>query len=197
MIFHYLKRFTDSILKSIALSLLLLSITSCSSTPSHIVLALDVDLKPSNQLTGRNAQLQVVDMRTSPHIIQILEPDEPAIILSSQQRLETVIDNVLTKEWQEQGLTLNDTSTNKMTVIIEKAVISVDQESITYNTQSEIIIKVSVDNSKQTLTSLFKKRAHSEGALNADISSLEEEFNQHLSEILKQILISKDIKVFL
>ncbi|MBU2871813.1 YajG family lipoprotein [Colwellia sp. E2M01] len=188
---------TYSTLKSIALSLVLLTIASCNSTPTHLVITPEIDLLPSNQLTGRNTQLRVIDMRTSPHIIQILEPKEPAIILSSQRRLEAVIQDILAQEWQTQGLTLTDTSTNKMTVSIEKAIISVDQASITYDTQSEIIIKVTVDNSKQTLTSHFKKRAHSEGALNPNISTLEEEFNLHLSEILKQVLISKDIKTFL
>ncbi|OUR81127.1 hypothetical protein A9Q75_08360 [Colwellia psychrerythraea] len=183
--------------KSIALVLLLTSIAGCSTAPTHLIVSPQVYLSPSNQLSGREAQLNVVDMRTSTHIIQILEKDEAAIILSSEQRLEDIIQAILTKQWQQQGLALSDSENNKMTVTIEKAVISVDQESVSYSTQSEIIIKVSIDNSKQTLTSRFKNRAHSEGALNADVAVLEREFNQHLSTLIKQILTSKDIKTFL
>ena len=183
--------------KSIALSLLLASIVGCSAAPTHLIVSPQVNLSPSNQLSGKTAQLSVVDMRTSTHIIQILEEDEAAVILSSEQRLEEVTHAILAKEWQQQGLSLVNSAHNKITVTIEKAVISVDQASVSYSTQSEIIIKVSIDNAKQTLTTNFKNRAHSEGALSADIEVLEREFNQHLSTLIKQILTSKDIKTFL
>ena len=184
-------------LQSIILASLLISIVGCSAAPTHLIVSPQVNIAPSNQLSHKEAQLNVVDMRTSTHIIQILEKDEAATILSSEQRLEDIIQGILVKQWQQQGLSFTDNATNKMTVTIEKAVISVDQESVSYNTQSEIIIKVSIDNSKQTLTSRFKTRGHSEGALNADIAVLEREFNQHLSSLLKQILSSNDIKTFL
>jgi uncharacterized lipoprotein len=183
--------------KLIAMVLLLASIVGCSTAPTHLIVAPQVYLSPSNQLAGKEAHLNVVDMRTSPHIIQILEQDEAAIILSSEQRLEDIIQGLLAKQWQQQGLTLTNSANNQITITIEKAIISVEQESVSYSTQSEIVIKVSIDNSKQTLTSSFKNRAHSEGALNADIAVLEREFNQHLSTLIKQILISKDIKTFL
>ncbi|GAW96634.1 MULTISPECIES: YajG family lipoprotein [Colwellia] len=184
-------------LKSIALASLLIAIVGCSAAPTHLIVSPQVYLSPSNQLSHKQAQLTVIDMRTSTHIIQILEQDEAAIILSSKQRLEEIIEALLAKQWQQQGLAFNNSAKNKMTVTIEKAVISVEQETVSYNTQSEIIIKVSIDNGKQTLTSRFKTRGHSEGALNADIAVLEREFNQHLSSLLKQILSSNDIKTFL
>lgn len=183
--------------KSITLLLLLASIVGCSTMPTHLIVSPQISLSPSNQLIGKEVQLHVVDMRTSPHIIQILEKNEPAIILSSKQRLENIIQDILTTQWQQQGLAINGVAANKMTVTVKKAIISVDQESVSYSTQSEIIIEVSVDNSKQTLTSSFKTRAHSEGALKADVAVLEREFNQHLSTLLTQLLTSSDIKTFL
>lgn len=184
-------------LKVIALTSLLAILTACSSAPTHLIISPEIYLQPSNQLAGKEAQLNVIDMRTSPHIIQILEEGEAAIILSSEQRIEDILQKVLKKEWQKQGLTFTESAQNKITVTVEKAVISVDQEAVSYDTQSEIIIKVSVDNGKQTLNSRFKNRAHSEGALNADIAALEREFNQHLNALIKQMILSKDIKTFL
>ena len=183
--------------KPIALALLLASIAGCSTAPTHVIVSPKVYISPSNQLSGKEAQLSIIDMRTSTHIIQILEKDEAATILSSDQRLEDIIQGLLAKQWPQQGLSLANSANNKITVTIEKAIISVDQKSLSYSTQSEIIIKVSIDNTKQTLTSSFKNRAHSEGVLNADIAVLEREFNQHLSTLIKQILTSKDIKTFL
>ena len=183
--------------KSIALAALLLSTMSCSTAPTHLIVSPQVNLSPSNELSGKEAQLTVVDMRTSTHIVQILEEDEAAIILSSEQRLEGIIQDVLTKQWKTQGLALSENAENKITLTIEKAVISVDQQSVNYTTQSEIILKVSIANTQQTLTSNFKNRAHNEGALNADLAALEQEFNLHLSTLIKQVLRSKDIKEFL
>lgn len=173
------------------------NIVSCSTAPTHLIVSPQVYLSPSNQLSHKEAQLNVIDMRTSTHIIQILEKDEAAIILSSKVRLEDITQKLLIEQWQQQGLNFTNSAQNKITVSIEKAIISVEQESVTYTAQSEIILKVSIDNGKQTLTSNFKTRGHSEGALTADIAVLEREFNQHLSTLLIQVLTSKDIKTFL
>jgi len=184
-------------LKHLVIAFLFVGIVSCSTTPTHIVVSPQVSLSPSNQLSYKETQLTVIDMRTSTHIVQILEKDEAAIILSAKRRLEDTTKAILTEQWQKQGLSFSDSAQNKMTVTIEKAIISVDQESVSYTTQSEIIIKVTIDNSQQTLTSNFKTRASNEGALTADITALEREFNQHLSTLVRQILTSKDIKTFL
>jgi len=184
-------------LKSLMTSVLLITLAACSTTPTHLIITPELYLAPSNKLSTKQASVTVIDMRTSTHIVQILEKDEAAIILSAEKRLEETIQGILAKQWQRQGLLITSSATNKLTVTIEKAVISVDQESVSYTTQSEIIIKVTIDNNKQTLTTRFKNRAHSEGALKADIAVLEREFNHHLSTLLKQVITSKDIRNFL
>ena len=184
-------------LKAFAAATLFTIISGCTSAPTHLIISPQVSIAPSNKLTNKQAQLSVIDMRTSTHIIQILEQDKAATILSSKKRLEDIIQEVLSKQWQQQGLSISETGKNRITVIIDKAIISVNQESVSYDTQSEIIVKINIDNSKQTLTSRFKTRGHNEGAFNADIAVLEQEFNQHLSTVLKKIINSKDINKFL
>jgi uncharacterized lipoprotein len=184
-------------LKTLMVSVVLIALSGCSTAPTHLIIAPQVYLAVSNQLSDKHASVKVVDMRTNTHIVQILQKDEAATILSAEQRLEDTLKNTLVSQWQREGLLIDPTSKNDLIVTIEKAIISVEQESVSYSTQSEIIIKVTIDNTKQTLTTRFKNRAHSEGALNADIAVLEREFNQHLSTLIKQILTSKDIKNFL
>lgn len=176
---------------------LLFTLASCTNMPTHLIVAPQVNLPHSNQFSGKTAQLNVIDMRTSPHIIQILEDGEAAIILSSEQRIESIIQEVLSSQWQRQGLQVSEQANNQMTFTIEKAIISVDQQNVNYTTQTEILIKATIDNGKQTLTSNFKTRAHNEGPLHADVAALEHEFNQHLSILLQQVLSSKDIQAFL
>lgn len=186
-----------TLFKSLLCSTLLASVVACSTAPTHLIISPQVNLPVSNQLANKEANISVVDMRTSPHIVQILKKGEAATILSSKERIEDIISTILSKEWQKQGLAISPSAKNKITASIEKGIISVDQQSVSYTTQTEIIIKVMIENDKQTLTSQFKTRAHSEGALNADIAALEREFNQHFATLLKQMLASKDIKKFL
>lgn len=185
------------LLKLLAPGVLLASIVGCSTAPTHLIISPQIYLPASAQLSGKEANVEVVDMRTSTHIVQILKKDEAATILSAKLRLEDTIRGVLTKQWRRQGLSISPDAKNKITATIEKAIISVDQESVSYSTQSEIIIKVTIDNNQQTLTTSFKTRAYNQGALNADIATLEAEFNQHLATLLKQIVLSKDIRNFL
>jgi uncharacterized lipoprotein len=186
-----------TLLKSLMASVLLITLAACSTAPTHLIITPELYIAASNKFSNKQASVTVEDMRTSTHIVQILEKDEAATILSANKRLEETIQDILVKQWQQQGLLISPTAKNKLVVTIEKAIISVQQESVSYTTQSEIIIKVTIDNTKQTLTTRFKNRAHSEGALQADIAVLEREFNQHLSTLLKQIIISKDINNFL
>ena len=192
MTFQFLK------IKLVILTLLVVNIFACSHTiPTHLIVDPKVSVSPSNQLAYKEAQLSVIDMRTSPHIVQILEKNKAAVILSSLERIEDISQRRLTSQWQKQGLSFNSLAQNNMTVIIEKAIVSVEQKNMNYSAQTEIIINVTIDNGKQTLTTTFKNRGYNEGSLDADISNLEYNFNQQLSTVLKEILTSNDINTFL
>jgi len=176
---------------------LLTTLMSCSTAPSHIIVSPELNSVASHHYNDKQVQLNVVDMRTSNFIVQILKKDKAATILSSQQRLEEIIANTLTTAWTKQGLIFNSLSTEKVNITIEKAVISVNQTAMSYDTQSEIRLQVEIINAKETLTNTFKIRSNSEGPLQADIAVLERDFNQQLSRLLGNILASKDIQTFL
>jgi len=170
---------------------------SCSTAPSHIIVSPELNSVASHHYNDKQVQLNVVDMRTSNFIVQILKKDKAATILSSQQRLEEIIASTLTTAWTKHGLIFNSLSTEKVNITIEKAVISVNQTAMSYDTQSEIRLQVEIINAKETLTNTFKIRSNSEGPLQADIAVLERDFNQQLSRLLGNILASKDIQTFL
>jgi len=177
--------------------ILLTLLSACSSAPTHLIVAPQISSPVNHHYTEKQVQLNVVDMRTSNHIVQILKTGEAATILSSQQRLEKIIANTLTNEWEKQGLSFTALSAEQVDIIIEKAVISVNQTTMSYETQSEIRLQVKVSNVKETLTNSFKIRSNSEGPLQADIAVLERDFNQQLSRLLSNILASKDIQDFI
>ena len=174
-----------------------LILSGCSSTPSHLIIAPEIMAPSVVQHINKQAKLNVIDMRTANHIIQILRDGEAATLFSAQERLEDIIKNSLSKNWQKQGLTLQDNAVNSINVTIEKALISVTQETMSYQVKTEIVLKVAVNNGMQTLTSTFKNNGSSKGPFKADLAVLERNFNQRLTNLLQQILVNEKINHFL
>lgn len=176
---------------------LLLTLSACASLPSHLIVSPDVMVTPDVSYQNKQAQLSVVDMRTTNHVVQILRDGEAATLLSAQESLEQTIEKKLSTHWQKQGLVLDSNAINNIDVAIEKAVISVNQQTMEYKVQTEIVLKVTIENDKQTLTITFQNRGNSDGPLQADIAVLERNFNQRLAKLLTQILASEKITNFL
>jgi uncharacterized lipoprotein len=168
----------------------------CASAPSHLIIAPEIISPSVNQPVAHQATLNVIDMRTATHVVQILREGEAATLFSSQERLEDIIKKSLSKNWKQHGIAIQDSATNSINIAIEKSIISVEQETFSYQVQTEIVLKVSVNNGIQTLTSTFKNRGNSEGPFKADIAVLERNFNQRLANLLQQILANEKINRF-
>ncbi|MCI2283250.1 YajG family lipoprotein [Colwellia sp. MSW7] len=177
--------------------LILMMLNGCANIPKHVIIAPDIDSTPAFYHHNKQAQLNVLDMRTARHIVQIMRNDKPATLISAQEKLENTIKNNLKKHWHAQGLAINTTAVNSIDISIEKAIISVEQEFMAYKVQTEIVLKVSINNGTQTLTNTFTNRGNSDGPLQADIAVLERHFNQRLANLLRQILANKKINNFL
>jgi len=175
----------------------ILGISGCANIPSHVIIAPDIMVTPALSYHNKQAQLNVTDMRTANHVVQIMRKGEAATLISAQEKLEETITNTLTQQWKKQNLAINISATNVIKVEIEKAVISVTQQTMEYKVQTEIVLKVTIDNGTQTLTSTFKNRGNSDGPLQADVAVLERNFNQRLAKLLQQILGNQKINTFL
>jgi len=183
--------------KLLALLTFTLLLTACANTPSHLIVTPDIVTTPNLAYDNKYAQLDIVDMRTASHIVQILREGKAATVISAEHSLEEIIQEALSTQWQKQGLNIASVANNTIKITIEKAVISVDQKMMNYNSQSEIVLKVQINNGQQTLTSTFKNRGNSEGPLKADIAVLERNFNQRLTSLLTEILATPKINDFI
>lgn len=187
----------NTFIPQMGIFILLLTLYGCTNVPDHIIIAPDITNITANTNHNKQMQLDVIDMRTSTHIVQITSKGEAAILVSAQKRLEQTIKSTLSEHWKKQNLTIHNNAVNKIKISIEKAIISVNQTTLEYDAQTEIILKVVVNNNPQTLTMTFKNRGSSEGPLKADIAVLERNFNERLSKLLQQILTNKKINDFL
>lgn len=172
-------------------------LSGCASNPSHLIIAPEITSSSVNQHLGKQTTLNVIDMRTANHIVQILRKDKAATIFSAQQRLEDIINKNLSKHWQQQGLTIQPNAVNTINISIEKAMISVEQATMSYQVQTEIVLKVMINNGKQTLTSTFRNTGSSKGPFQADVAVFERNFNQRLANLLQEILANEKINNFL
>ncbi len=172
-------------------------LSACVNTPHHVIVTPEMHIKATGLYLDKQANLTASDRRASKAIIQIVTEGKPAILLSSYERLDKIIKKYLAQSWQNQGLQLNSNAANNIVISVEKAIVTVSQKTMGYKAESEIIIQVQLNNGQQTLTNRFKNTGRSEGLFNVDIAVLERDFNQNLTTLLQQIIMSKDINAFI
>lgn len=177
----------------VLLLLPIMTLNGCATNPNHLIIAPELTATPTMYHHNKQAQLNVINMRTANHIVQIKREGEASTLISAREKLEDTIEETLKKHWQAQHLVIKERAINQIQVSIEKAVISVDQSLFKYAAQTEIVLKITVNNGTNTLTNTFTNRGNSEGPLKADIAVLERQFNQGLVNLLQQILVSTKI----
>ena len=186
--------------------LIIVVLSSCADNPSHLILAPELNLPTVIKYHNKQAQFNVTDLRTARHIIQVLHQGDAAELITSQQTLSDIIKQVLTKEFENQGLNFDadivnqavkQTVNNKIDIIIDKALISVKQDTLFYEVKSNISVRIKVKNNQQTLTKTFNSSNNNTGSLTADVAVLERNFNQQLSNTLINLLIDDEVTQFI
>ncbi len=177
--------------------LMTIALTSCASAPKHIVISPEIIMNVTRNYQGQAINLRLIDRRSASHIVQILEEKQAATLVSSQQILTKIIDNALRPQLIKQGLTLTPQAENNFDVIIDTALINVQQDFLKYQANSVIILIAKISNKKQTLTKTFTLKGNSNGPLTADNAVLARDFNQDLAKIISQLINNKEIKGFI
>jgi uncharacterized lipoprotein len=198
---HMNKKMINHKIKVLAVTSLLVLLSACANKPSHVVISPDLTIANSTvnkaNYQSKQASITISDMRSAQHVVQIIRKDEAAEVYSSQAPLAQVIERTLTSELKNQGLTVKTQANNKIEIIIDKALVSVQQEMIKYQVNNELVIRVKVNNSVQTLSKKFQVRGTSEGPLSGDIAVLERDFNQQLAQLLAKIINNTEIQSFI
>lgn len=184
-------------LKKITAILISLTLVACATGPKYLVVSPELQENFPRIYQDKTAELQITDRRAGNHLMQILREDEAASLYSSKETLTTIIEKTLIPVLKKQGLIFNQQSTNKIDVIIDNALISVQQDLLKYRANNEIIIEVQLTNTEQTLTKIFRIKGDSNGPLKADIAVLERDFSHQLAKLLNQIITNQEIQQFI
>jgi uncharacterized lipoprotein len=158
---------------------------ACSSPTQQVIVSPELNIGSSNAYQLKQAQLLMRDLRTSPHIVQILRTGEATKLYSPQQALKA------------NGLRFNTPAANQIEIIIDNALVSVKQAMLKYSASNLMNIRVVIHNSKGTLSKAFKVTGTSNGPLKADLAVLERDFNQQLTKLLSQIVQNEELQQFM
>ena len=165
------------------------------SGPSHMIVSPDIVSISSIKYQPTEVNFNVTDKRSNSHLLQILREDKAAELLSTDVALDTIITKALAPEFKNQGLIIIAGTTDKeIDVIIDQALISVDQSSLSFKSENKLEIRFVVKNKDQTLTKTFNSKGKSNGAFKADIAVLETDFTQQLTELLTKALADTEIQ---
>jgi uncharacterized lipoprotein len=194
-------KFSNVVLKTSILSAVLL-LASCGTTTPTFIVAPDIQANNVNQYKGQNATLTVSDMRTHQHLVQInkdtlFSGNNAAELLRSQQPIAEAINETLLRLFKQQGLSLNDSKHNVITINVKEAIVSVNQQVMSYEAKNQINLTATVINSEKTLTKTFTSNGSSSGPLTADLAVLERDFNQQLGDLLLSIVNDPEIHSFI
>ncbi len=170
---------------------------ACSSPIKHVIVNPELLTANSNAFQQKQAQISFTDLRRANHIVQILRANEAAELYSAQQPLVDIIKSSLSAGLKKNGLQLQPLATNQFEVIIDSALISVQQELVKYKAHNEIQIRVIAKNGQGTLTKTFKISGNSNGPFKADIAVLERDFNQQLAKLLTQVTQNQELREFI
>jgi len=195
------KTIINNKIRTLAVISLLTLISACANKPSHVVISPDLTITNGTathaKYQNKQASMTITDLRSAQHVVQIIREGEAAEVYSSQAPLTKIIETSLISELKKQGLAVNAQANNAIEVIIDNALISVQQEMMQYQANNELVIRVKINNGAQTLSNTFKVRGTSEGPLSADIAVLERDFNQQLTQLLAQVINNAEIQHFI
>ncbi len=181
------------LLKSAHNALLIISavlLAACSTSPASVQLQPELSL---NQ-TGKLLQSKLIwnissqDQRIAHYLIEITDGDNAATLINESQSSRLIIENVLHKQWIKQGLTFKADSEDKIDIQLIKLLAKVEQNTLTHNINSKIVIKVKLSSENTIFSKTFKSRFNQEGVFTADSKQVTEQLNDQLSQLLNEII---------
>ena len=186
-------------------------LAACSTKPSQVIVAPQVSQSAAPTYAGQQISLDVVDLRTSNHLIQILRKDKPAELFSPAQSLPDALNASLSQYLTAQGLAMQGANTlgshvqgshvlanaAAMTVSIEKALVSVQQSLVKYQASSEIRLLITVNKGDKTYSQVLTSKGKSNGPITADVAVLERDLNQQLGKVISDLANNPELIAFI
>lgn len=194
---------------SIAIISLITILSGCASKPNNIIVAIDYVTPASLSYASSSANIKAQDLRPQQHIVQIRKKDQAARLISSANSLTEKIAAKASQGFKQQALTIDQHSQKQITLVLQKALIDVEQSLVKHNTKTEITVQVQAivpnldghgganSNNMRSFSKSFTTTSTSEMPLTPDIAVLERDFNQSLARVINNILADEELHQFI
>lgn len=182
------------LLKKISKNLLLLSslllTAACSHSPSSVTLQPELLVKETDKSLQSNLtwNMNSQDQRIAHYLIEISSGDDAATLVNESQSSRLLIEKVLRRQWQEQGLRFTSDSSYKIDLQIIKLLAQVKQNNFSFDLNSNIIIKVKLSSENKTFSKTFTAHLTEEAPFSANVEKITEKLNTQLSQLLTEIV---------
>lgn len=167
--------------------------SGCSSTaPTHFIVN-TAPIMSLNTVTNKTINIEVTDNRARQDILLRINNGKKSYLAAQLPTTTFIKQGLITSFGQDSAVGFSPTSHRLLHINIEKMAIKLDQSTMFYETQSLVMLAVTITNGTKTLNKTFKRQGTSKGPLTADIAVLEQEFNQLIAQLFNDI--SQDTQV--
>lgn len=181
--------------KLLLFGLVLFNLFSCAQTPTHIKLEAVANVPSSTQTFNNQQSWQIdsQDLRVARHLIEIVNGDDVATLINEQDSLRLLIQEQLTSAWKQKQLNTTAKSNYEIDVQLVKALASVTESTVSYQVDSNMMIKIKLQHQQKTFVKLFRSSNQWESPFSANIADINEKLNMQLSQLLGQIIQDQEL----
>lgn len=179
-------------LKLIPLLLSSLFLFACTSTPTSLALAPQLDENITiNESTSKSIWLlNSKDFRSARYLIAISSGDDVATLINESTSSRLAIAQTLQTHWVKQGHRFNkkEQNNNQIEIQVIKLLAEVEQGSVSHETDINVVLKVQLSTSEKTFSKTFRSHYEEKSPFSADIEELTMQLNTQLSQLLDQVV---------
>jgi uncharacterized lipoprotein len=148
----------------------------------------------ANSLISRVGwEINSQDLRIEQYLIEITNGKNAASLINESQSSRLIIENALQQQWHKRGLIFKTQSENKIDVQLIKLLAKVEQNTLSHNIDSQIVIRIKLTTKNKIISKTFTSNLSKEGVFSADPGEVSKELNTQLSQLLTEIIQDQEL----
>ncbi|SDI58832.1 uncharacterized lipoprotein [Ferrimonas sediminum] len=168
----------------------------CASTPNTLILAPDAPMVASHSPQGQ-LRMETVDHRSEQYLVEIRSGDGAAQLLSPAEPPRQLLDKGVRNALTRMGFDIDPAASTQMTLSLDRLVMEVNQTTFKHDANSQLDATVFIDNNGRQLTKRFTVRSNFNGPLKPDMSRIEREMNDRLTQLMTDIVTDAEVQQYL
>lgn len=154
---------------------------------------------PSNQqyYSGNSVTLEGVDRREAAYVFSVKKKDQAAILVGTDRPLATILSDKLSEGLRSQGLNVGNIGSTHVQLEVLQAAVTVEEKTFTYVTRAKVSLKITADYQGNKVSKQFNASSSKEGPGQPDMAELESILNQHLGNLLQQMMSDQQVRAYI